>query len=65
MDGDDLLKPTKVKIKVKFTVEQATRAQRGSRCSGVPRGVWGVQPPPRNSEILTKYQKLRKFYYMK
>jgi hypothetical protein len=22
-------------------------------------------PPPRNSEILTKYQKLRKFYYMK
>jgi len=31
MDGDDLLKPTKVKVKVKFTLEQATRAQRGSR----------------------------------
>jgi hypothetical protein len=28
-------------------------------------GVWGVQTPPRNSEILRKYQKLRKFYYMK
>jgi hypothetical protein len=33
--------------------------------SGVTRGVWMVQTPPRNSEILTKYQKLRKFYYMK
>jgi hypothetical protein len=28
-------------------------------------GVWGFKPPPQNSEILTKYQKLRKFYYMK
>jgi hypothetical protein len=27
--------------------------------------VWGVQTPHRNSVILTKYQKLRKFYYMK
>jgi hypothetical protein len=27
--------------------------------------VWGVQIPLRNSEILKKYQKLRKFYYMK
>jgi hypothetical protein len=28
---------------------------------------WGLggSNPPRNSEILTKYQKLRKFYYMK
>jgi hypothetical protein len=31
------------------------------------RGGWfgGLTPPPRNSEILTKHQKLRKFYYMK
>jgi hypothetical protein len=34
--------------------------------SGVPREVLGgSNPPSRNSEILTKYQKLRKFYYMK
>jgi hypothetical protein len=35
--------------------------------TGVPRGGFGgfKPPPPRNSEILTKYQKLRKFYYMK
>jgi hypothetical protein len=28
-------------------------------------GLGGSTPPPRNSEILTKYQKLRKFYHMK
>jgi hypothetical protein len=28
-------------------------------------GFGGFKPPPRNSEILTKYQKLIKFYYMK
>jgi hypothetical protein len=42
------------------------RESRVAQTSGVPRGVWGgSNPPPRNSEILTKYQKLRKFYYMK
>jgi hypothetical protein len=37
------------------------------RGSGVPRGAFrGFNPPsPRKSEILTKYQKLRNFYYMK
>jgi hypothetical protein len=28
-------------------------------------GLGGSNPPSRNSEILTKYQKLRKFYYKK
>jgi hypothetical protein len=40
----------------------------GTLCLSVAyRGGFGgfKPPPPRNSEILTKYQKLRKFYYMK
>jgi hypothetical protein len=36
-----------VKVKVKFTLEQAMKAQRGriGITSGVPRGIWGVQTP--------------------
>jgi hypothetical protein len=42
------------------TIPAETGSNGMNMCNGVPRGV--QTPPP---QILTKYQKLRKFYYMK